>query len=274
MERVWLWEDLKSWEQPLWDAIGDVVSRSVVQRFEKIRLSIWLATTSAGWTIGCTMSVDNMLTLNCCARGAFRPYLKASERIMAREPQTLGSSTLKVCCHWMRSASKSARGRFFLTPEFPELTREGVDKAITSVGRDLRHGSLFFDLHKRELVECGSHYMLYGSEYVTAIAAHIEGPRDYRQALKHFGVPTLFVCNVPFSLMHPGAIADFAGQAIRVLFERVMDKAITILRLAKAVVLLSSPPWHPNLSLVIHIRSFSRIRSLTIVRFGRPNEEI
>lgn len=224
MERVWLWEDLKSWEQPLWNAIGDIVSRSVVQRVRK-NPPKYLVGDDLSWLDDRVHDVSGQYvdTKLLCA-GRLQTLFEGVRAYHGTRTADVGQFYSQGMLPLDAECFEERARQIFLTPEFPELTREGVDKAITSVGRDLRHGSLFFDLHKRELVECGSHYMLYGSEYVTAIAAHIEGPRDYRQALKHFGVPTLFVCNVPFSLMHPGAIADFAGQAIRVLFERVMDK--------------------------------------------------
>jgi len=103
------------------------------------------------------------------------------------------------------------------------VTAAHVDEAIQYVGPELRHGRVYFDAHERELVESCGHYMLYGSEYVTAVAAHIQGPRDYRQALKTRGTPTVFVCDVPIAAMHSDAVEEFAGIAVKVLFKRLLD---------------------------------------------------
>lgn len=68
-----------------------------------------------------------------------------------------------------------------------------------------------------------SHYVLYGSEYLTAIAAHLGRFRDYRQALKAHGAPTVFVCDVPLSLMREGTLREFAGIALEVVFQELLD---------------------------------------------------
>ena len=69
---------------------------------------------------------------------------------------------------------------------------------------------------------CG-HYLLYGSEYLTALAANLGGTRDYRRVLKERFAPTLFVCDVPLECLHPGTVTEFAGIALESIFKELLD---------------------------------------------------
>lgn len=111
----------------------------------------------------------------------------------------------------------------FLGDEFPELTESVIQKAIEAVGSDLREGRVWFEANEEMLIAQAGHYMLYGSEYVTAIAAHLQGYRDYRQVLKNSGQPTLFVCDVPLELISEGILKEFAGGALESVFQELLD---------------------------------------------------
>jgi hypothetical protein len=67
-----------------------------------------------------------------------------------------------------------------------------VDAAVKKLGeRD--HGRLFVSIDGRSLIERSGHYLIYGSERLLAIAAHLgDSPTRYRWRLKSHGKPTLF----------------------------------------------------------------------------------
>lgn len=121
------------------------------------------------------------------------------------------------------SRFKELAANIFLTPEFPELTLTHLEEAFSAVGVQTREGLIYFAVNHKELLSDCSHYLLYGSEYLLAIAAHIEGARDYRQVLKRRGTPTLFVCNVPTADIPFSLIREYAGKAIATMFERALD---------------------------------------------------
>ncbi|MDO8774856.1 MAG: hypothetical protein Q7K57_40350 [Burkholderiaceae bacterium] len=98
-----------------------------------------------------------------------------------------------------------------------------LQKAIDIVGSDLREGRVCFEANEEMQIAQAGHYMLYGSEYLTAIAAHLGGGRDYRQVLKKDGQPTLFVCDVPLDLIGEGTLLEFAGEALESLFKELLD---------------------------------------------------
>ena len=64
--------------------------------------------------------------------------------------------------------------------------------------------------------------MIYGSEYLLAIAAHLKGRRDYRKILKSSGMPTIFVCDIPLELLSDYTILEFAGNALAKVFQELL----------------------------------------------------
>ena len=80
----------------------------------------------------------------------------------------------------------------FLSEEFPEITSARLESAIAALGpRD--EGRIFACLDRHHVLEHASHYLIYGSERMCAIAAALSDIelRDYRQILKRHGRPTL-----------------------------------------------------------------------------------
>lgn len=111
----------------------------------------------------------------------------------------------------------------FLGGQYPELSENALQAAIATVGADRRERRVFFEANEEMLIEQAGHYMLYGSEYLTAIAAHLGGSQDYRQVLKKRGQPTLFVCDVPLGLIGEGTLQEFAGEALEMVFQELLD---------------------------------------------------
>ena len=118
-------------------------------------------------------------------------------------------------------AQEQAR-QIFLGGAYPELTEADLARAITTVGSDLREGRVFFEANEDMLINQAGHYMLYGSEYLVAIAAHLGGFRDYRQVLKTRGNPTLFICDVPLRLVRESTLLEFAGTALEMMFQELL----------------------------------------------------
>lgn len=111
----------------------------------------------------------------------------------------------------------------FLSGSFPELSAKSIQTAIANVGRAHREGLLYFEANEKHLIELCAHYMLYGSEYLCAIAANIPGSRDYRQHLKKFGTPIIFECDIPLSLLEYRQLKEFAGGALESIFSSLID---------------------------------------------------
>ena len=111
----------------------------------------------------------------------------------------------------------------FLQGNFPELTEKDLENAIVQVGSDLREGRVYFEANEAMLLEHCCHYMAYGSEYLLALAAHLGRSRDYRQTLKKFGEPTVFVCDIPLSMMSSYTLDELSGVALSMIFENLLE---------------------------------------------------
>lgn len=102
---------------------------------------------------------------------------------------------------WMRKrANELPRASSCPTVSLSYLYR--ILKTLLSVQMESgATGTFYFSLDERFLVqECG-HYLIYGSEYICAIAAGLQGTKgadyDYQQHLRRNGRPTVFVCHLP-----------------------------------------------------------------------------
>lgn len=94
----------------------------------------------------------------------------------------------------------------FLSGDFPELNEADLDAVVRETSLKTIEGRVYFDLDERFLIEHCGHYLLYGSEYAVGLAASLcgAGTRDYRKSLKNIGVPTMFICDVPWGLISDG----------------------------------------------------------------------
>lgn len=121
-----------------------------------------------------------------------------------------------------------------LTPRRPEDLQElavecfgelGVSRSEVATVHEDRNlgdeqGKLFLSLDDRDFTEYCGHYLIYGSEYLQAIAAGLHaryGPRP-RQLLRHRGIPTVFEVDLPISMVSEGVLAEFARNLLSAAF--------------------------------------------------------
>ena len=111
-------------------------------------------------------------------------------------------------------------GRIFNRTDFPEISSEELSAAIASVDAPNRERRVFFEANSAHLVEHCGHYLLYGSEYLIAVARAISNIRDYAQVLKNTGTPTLLACDVPLSWVPDGTQNELVGTLTVAYFSR------------------------------------------------------
>lgn len=89
----------------------------------------------------------------------------------------------------------------FLSGRFPELSEQDIENAAERANGGWRHEHLYVSLDDRFLIKRCGHYLIYGSEYICAIAAGLQCIKgngyDYQQHLRRNGRPTVFVCQLP-----------------------------------------------------------------------------
>lgn len=99
-------------------------------------------------------------------------------------------------------------------PTATEAETHALIAASNKIGwRD--HGKLYVSVDSRSLIERHGHYLIYGSERILAIAAHLTGdPSPYRRKLKSFGQPTLFRALLRWQFLPEHRIEDFCRVVV------------------------------------------------------------
>jgi len=245
--RVWNWQALPTWSDEMWRLLSDVVDADVIVEFRQSPPE-FIVSDDLSWLDGIVRKVTGreIDTKDLLANRLLERY----DAIRAFH----GACPIDIELYYKEGLLLLDAERFeasvrsiFLSDSFPELTPAHIENAIQAVGRDLREGRLYFEANERMLIDYCAHYMLYGSEYMVGIAAHIEGHKDYRQVLKRRGTPTVFVCDVPLDYMHSNAVAEFAGMAIEVLFESLLDASYVHPQLARGGGICLRRPLSPGL---------------------------
>lgn len=223
--RVWHFEDLASWKAEVLQLLEPIIDDAVIREFRR-KPPKYIVCDDLSW-------LDKIIAR---ARGIeVDSQWFMSEQLRTRFDAIRayhGARPVDLRAYYDRGLEpmdpirleQQARD-FFLSGRFPRVTPNDVDVAIAGVGRQLREGRIYFEATKRMLEDHCAHYMLYGSEFITGVAAALteRGGQDYRQELKTVGRPTVFVCDVPLSWMPEGWLEEYAGSALEALFEAFLD---------------------------------------------------
>ena len=109
--------------------------------------------------------------------------------------------------------------QFILSLGIPDLTPDIIECVFDelSKSREIDQGKVWFELNWRSLVEECGHYLLYGSEYVTAVMALLQSRTGYscRELLLNRGLPTVFECDIPITFLSETWKTDICRMIIR-----------------------------------------------------------
>jgi hypothetical protein len=223
--RVWHFEDLATWKAEVLRLLEPIVDAAVIQEFCR-RPPKYIVSDDLTW-------LDEIIARVHGIDPESKWFL--SEQLRTRYDAIRayhGARPVDVATYYNRGLEPMEAVRteqqareFFLSGRFPQIAPDDVERAIERVGRKLREGRIYFEASKRMLEDHCAHYMLYGSEFITGVAAGLwaqHGP-DYRQELKTIGRPTVFVCDVPLCWMPEGWLEEYAGSALEALFESLLS---------------------------------------------------
>lgn len=222
--KVWHFDDLSTWRNDVLKMLTPLVDFDVIAEFRR-RPPKYVVSDDLSW-------LDNIIKRVKKMDANSKWYL--AERLIEKYDVIRayhGARPLDVSSYYIHGLQtmdpekieQQARD-FFLSVRFPELTLEAVKNAIAGVGKNLREGRVYFEATKRMLEDHCAHYMLYGSEFITGVAAGLwRHGRDYRQELKTIGKPTVFVCDVPLAWMDGRLLQEYAGAALEAIFESILD---------------------------------------------------
>ena len=215
MRRTWDWSDFKSWQGEFRNLLSDLVTPKLVCAFRSNPPEYvvgddlnWLDTLISDQRDICVSSKQVLAERIVERYDAMRAYHGARPF----EPAHYQKQGLVV----LDGPARVTEFRTFLDTIGLSVEPDRLSEAVLRVGTDLREGRIFFEANADFLLRHCGHYMLYGSEYINAIAAQIS--ERHRAALQRIGVPTVFVCDVPLRLISDGQIEDYAGMALQSLF--------------------------------------------------------
>ncbi len=218
-KNVWDWQDYHSWRDVIWQLLSDVIDQPVKEAF-LANPPEYVVGDNLSWLDDIVYSVHGLkfdskseLADRLSARFEFIRVVHGTRIERIEDVYEKGLLPLDVAAYHARAEE------IFLVSDYPKLDREKLEAAIQIVGADIREDRVWFDGNERMLVEDAAHYMIYGSEYLIAIAASLRGFRDYREALRKFGKPTVFVCDVPLKWMSPSVLMEFGGSTLETIIE-------------------------------------------------------
>jgi hypothetical protein len=245
---VFLWSKYRSWRAVVLRLLNDLIDKSV---FAELRRNPprYFVEDNLGWL---DVAIER-------ARGIMRPDIKTrlSERLpdryqFIRAFHGCRTDSIKPYLErGLRPSDPSALGRLALEI-FTD--REQVEAAIQDLSRDdfsgsysdYNKGKVFFCLQMEELVEQCGHYLLYGSEYLLAIANRLGRP----ESLRNRGRATVIECNVPIEDIGSEDVRCLAGEVLREIFERYCDRTYRPETLSFGFAITT--PLQPNNIVAIH----------------------
>jgi hypothetical protein len=221
--RVWLWEDMESWEPIVRELMQPQVSEGVIKQF-RAQGREYVVGDDLSWLDEIVQEVNGYesdMKRNLAGRLHERfDAIRAFHGTRPIDTDCYYAEGLKVLD---RTELVAWCEEIFLSDPFEGMDRSTVLAAIEQIKPDGRAGRLCVEASSELLEQHCGHYMLYGSEAVLGVAATLGVRSQYRQFAKERGFPTVFVCDVPLELIDHRQLEDFAGQAIEAIFTRIID---------------------------------------------------
>ena len=221
---VWNFHDYAGWRDEVWTLISNFADQAV-QEAVVADPPEYVVSDDLGWLEAKILEVHGVsIDAFEAVMHALRSRYRSIRTAHGSRPTDVGSFYRHGLIPMDPARIQQQAWDIFMSPAYPELNEAMIAQAITDVGHEGRSDRVWFECNETELVRRNGHYMLYGSEYLLAISAHIEG-RDYRQDLKGIGEPVVFICDVPLSYLHEGAMRSFAGCAVEALFQELLGES-------------------------------------------------
>lgn len=131
----------------------------------------------------------------------------------------------------LRANDAEARAReLWLGGQFPHATEAKLQAAIADIDArgqaGGREGRLYFAADERNLITRlggSGHYLVYGGEYLFCLGIRLVDRWETKQVLKAVRRPTIFVCDIPMSMLRDSTIRNFGGSILEFLFSELVE---------------------------------------------------
>ncbi|WP_196591983.1 hypothetical protein [Pectinatus frisingensis] len=251
---IFIWRDSKDWLMVVHNLLSDIMNDAVVAKVRQ--------------NVPEYISHDNFLWLDLIIDAHYNCFYDIKEVINSRFCQYYSHIKAYHGCRPEDVNSYYKNGIVTLDPQmFNQLAyqifcskelnfdKRTVEDAIKKVGTNLREGRVFLSLDDQLLVEECGHYLLYGSEYLIAIAAVLSEPSgiDYRQVLRQKGKPTVFLCDVPINFIKRNTLCELTGVILQSWLKYVLYNEIPSRQIDFTLTLYNNVPpdnivghYHPD----------------------------
>lgn len=97
-----------------------------------------------------------------------------------------------------------------LVQKYPQLLSLNLEDQIQNTPRDYDQHKSFLTFDKRYMIEYAGHYLIYGSEWISAVLGE-----KYRDILLEQGTPTLLLIDLPGSMIPSVSLRSLAHEMLR-----------------------------------------------------------
>jgi hypothetical protein len=224
--RVLEWRTFNLWSKQFLEITKDLLNEKVLDKFRAEHAFDGIYSDNIRWLEEIVKSVvpevaDGNLEGELTRR--LMKYYSAVRAFHAGCAQDVSSYYEKGLIPLDTEAAAAAVKSHFLGGDFPELSESDLDAVIRDTSLETIEGRVYFNLDERFLIEHCGHYLLYGSEYVVGLATSLCKDRagDYRKSLKNVGRPTMFICDIPWSLISDGTKSALTQTFVAELFRHL-----------------------------------------------------
>jgi hypothetical protein len=218
-----VWEDYKRWRRTILSLLSDLIDREVME-WVRANPPRCFGDDNLSW-------IDDAIS---AAKRVARPDIGST--LASRLKERYGFVRAFHGCRPEINASYTEHGLLPCNPAQLAQTalrlfsnRDRVQSAIDDLSKpdgqdsyqDYNRGKVFFCLEMEHLVEDCGHYMLYGSEYLLAVANRVGEP----EVLRRRGRATVIECDVPIPDIPMEDVRGLAGEILREIFERFCDRS-------------------------------------------------
>jgi hypothetical protein len=216
-KRVFVWSHMSKWKQKILQILGDLTDSEVINILKSEPPdsfyqddSQWIdSAINRAYQKECSGSTFDVLAERLPQYYSHIRVFHACRPINVESYYRQGFIPMNPI--HMQSVAK----KYFLQDGIRKTNEEAFEMAISKIGTGLRANHIYFGLDDRFLLESCGHYLIYGSEYLLAIAVRLaEGKR----ILQNMGIPTMLACDLPFSMIESWAVREFAGALLSTLF--------------------------------------------------------
>lgn len=221
---------VSTWRDRIWSTLADVITDDVRAEFMRCPPD-YVASDDLTWLDGLVLRVSGKtvdmkdLVATRLAR-EFRAF-RAAHGTRTNDLAQFYERGLR--CLRAEEVDDRAR-RLFLNGQFKYATEQRLQAAIDELGARVasggREGRLYFCADEQSLISThgsSGHYLVYGSEYLFCLGMRVTSTSETRRVLKAIGRPTMFVCDIPISLMRRSTLREFGGMVIEFLFCELVD---------------------------------------------------